>query len=410
VILLKTVDRFLEYVSFDTQSKEDSVTYPSTDKQWILAHKIVNDLEKMGIVVSIDEFGYVIGKIPANTAKKAPRIAFIAHMDTSPDASGKDVKPRIVKAYDGKTILLNETLDIRLDPAVFETLKGNIGHDLIVTDGTTLLGADDKAGVAEIVSLAEYLTQNPAVPHGDVSFVFTPDEEIGRGTEKLDIKKVEADFAYTMDGSTVGEIAYENFNAAAAKVLITGKSVHPGSAKGKMLNSIRVAWEFDHLLPEFMRPEATEKYEGFNHVLGIQGSCEETVMRYIIRNHDRALFARQKTDFEHACAFINQKYGTGVCTLEIKDSYFNMREKIDHAIYVVDIAKAAIQECGVNVIVEPIRGGTDGARLTELGLPCPNLGTGGYNYHGPYEYCSIQEMNLAVEIAKKIVAKVAMME
>jgi len=406
---LKTVDRFLQYVSFDTQSKEDSATYPSTEKQWVLAHRIASDLQSLGIAVSIDEFGYVIGKIPANIAKKTARIAFIAHMDTSPDASGKDISPRIVSAYDGKTIVLNEKLDIRMDPAVFETLKGNIGQDLIVTDGTTLLGADDKAGAAEIVSLAEYLMKNPAVPHGDVSFVFTPDEEVGRGTEKLDLKKVEADFAYTLDGSTVGEIAYENFNAALAKVLITGKSVHPGSAKGKMLNSIRVAEEFDRLLPEFMRPEATEKYEGFNHIMGFQGTCEETVIRYIIRNHDRALFARQKTDFENASAYINQKYGAGVCTLEIKDQYFNMREKIDRAIHVVDIAKAAIRECGLEVIVEPIRGGTDGARLTELGLPCPNLGTGGYNYHGPFEYCSIQEMNLAVEIAKKIVAKVATM-
>lgn len=402
---MKTFERFLEYVSFDTQSKEDSQTCPSTDKQWLLARKIEKDLKELGISVSVDEYGYVIGKIPANITKKTPRIAFIAHMDTSPDASGKDIKARIIQNYDGKTIVLNESLGIKMDPAVFETLKTKKGHDLIVTDGTTLLGADDKAGIAEIVSLAEYLIKNPKVPHGDITLLITPDEEVGRGTDKLDIRKIEADFAYTLDGSTVGEIAYENFNAAAAKVIITGKSVHPGDAKGKMLNSIRVAFEFDRLLPEFMKPENTEKYEGFNHITGIEGGCESTVLRYILRNHDRAILASQKADFEHACNFINQKYGNNVCTLEIKDSYFNMREKLDHSMFIVDLAKSAIRDCGVDVIVEPIRGGTDGARLTDLGLPCPNLGTGGYNYHGPFEYCSINEMDQSVEIIKKIVAK-----
>jgi tripeptide aminopeptidase len=404
---MKTIERFLEYVKYDTQSKENSPTYPSTEKQLVLANRLLSDLQKMGIPATIDQYGYVIGKISGNTGKKTPRIALIAHMDTSPDASGQNIKPRIIKNYDGKPILLNQELGIVMDPAVFKTLPHNVGHDLIVTDGTTLLGADDKAGIAEIMSLAEYLTKNPAIVHGNISLVFTPDEEVGNGTKFLEVKNVDADFAYTFDGSEVGEIAYENFNAAAVNVTITGKSVHPGAAKNMMVNSIRVANEFDALLPAFQRPECTEKYEGFNHLHGIQGNCEKTVMKYLIRNHDKTIFNQQKTDFQTVADFINRKHGAHTCAVEITDSYFNMREKLTDAMYIVDIAKTAIRETGLEPIVEPIRGGTDGARLTYLGLPCPNLGTGGHNYHGPYEYASINEMDQAVEIAKKIVAKVA---
>jgi len=407
---MKTYERFLEYVAFDTQSKEDSASYPSTEKQWLLAKRLLKDLQKMGVAANVDEFGYVIGKIPANTQKKTPKMALIAHIDTSPDASGGDIKARIVPHYDGKPILLNAANDMVLSPEVFPSLKNKIGHDLIVTDGTTLLGADDKAGVAEIMAIAGWLTADPSIPHGEIIVVFTPDEEVGNGTKYIDIKKIGADFAYTLDGSIVGEIAYENFNAAAAKVTISGHSVHPGSAKGKMVNSLRLGLEFDALLPQFMRPEFTEMYEGFNHLHGMEGTCEKTVLKYLIRNHDRALFAQQKRDFENARDFMNQKYRHEFCKVEITDSYFNMREELENSLYIVDLAKEAIREVGVMPFIEPIRGGTDGARLTYLGLPCPNLGTGGYNYHGPYEYLSIQEMDQSVEIVKRIVLKVAKME
>lgn len=404
---MKTYERFLEYVAYDTQSKEESRTYPSTEKQWLLAKRLLNDLRGLGISADLDEFGYVIGRIPANTGKKTPKMALIAHIDTSPDTSGAHIKARIVHNYDGKDILLNAATNMVLSPNVFPSLKNQIGHDLIVTDGSTLLGADDKAGVAEIMAIAEWLTADPAIPHGEIIVVFTPDEEVGNGTEYLDLKKVGADFGYTLDGSVVGEIAYENFNAASAKVTITGQSVHPGSAKGKMVNSLRLAMEFDALLPEFMKPESTEMYEGFNHLHGMEGTCEKTVMKYLIRNHDRTLFAQQKTDFANAADFLNRKYHHDLCAVEITDSYFNMREKLENSMFVVDLAKEAICETGVTPFIEPIRGGTDGARLTYLGLPCPNLGTGGYNYHGPFEYLSIQEMDQSVEIVRKIVQKVA---
>jgi tripeptide aminopeptidase len=395
---MKAYERLLKYVGFDTQSKEGALSYPSTEKQLILAHCLCDELLAMGIPTTLDNHGYVIGNISGNTTKKTPKIAFIAHMDTSPDASGKDIKPRIVRSYDGKTILLNKDRGITLDPSVFPTLKTQLGNDLIVTDGTTLLGADDKAGIAEIMTVIEYVRTHPEFIHGPFVVVFTPDEEVGSGTKYLDIAQVSADFAYTLDGSRVGEIAYENFNAAGVDVTINGKTVHPGSAKGVMVNSIRIASEFDGLLPAFARPESTEKYEGFNHLHGIEGACEKTVMKYLIRNHDKTLFERQKQDFRNATAFLNTKYGPGTCVATITDSYFNMRDIIEKSMFIVEIAKKAIRKCGLEPVIEPIRGGTDGARLTYLGLSCPNLGTGGYNYHGPFEYVSIQEMDLSVEI------------
>ena len=402
----KTYERFLEYVAYDTQSRADADAYPSTDKQWLLAKRLLADLREMGISAEVDAFGYVIGKLPGNVPG-APRMALIAHMDTSPDASGTNVRPRWIRSYDGSPIVLRAETGMVLSPGQFPSLKKQVGHDLIVTDGTTLLGADDKAGVAEIMTIAAELAGDPKIPHGDLVFVFTPDEEVGNGTDHLDLAKVPADFAYTLDGSDAGEIAYENFNAASATVTIFGKSVHPGSAKNRMVNALMVAMEMDSLLPGFERPEITEKYEGFHHLHGMEGNCEKTVMKYLIRNHNQATFQRQKQDFTAARDFLNAKYGYEICHIDVKDSYYNMREKIEPVMYIVDIAVEAIRETGLEPLIEPIRGGTDGARLTFLGLPCPNLGTGGYNFHGPYEYVSVQEMDQSVEVLRRIIAKVA---
>lgn len=402
---MKVIDRFLNYVKFDTQSEVDVEQYPSTSKQWDLLKFLEQELTDLNIESTIDEYGYLIARIPSNIDKEVPKVAFIAHVDTSPDASGKDVKARIVPNYNGKKIILNEEANIILKPEIFPSLKNNIGHDLVVTDGTTLLGADDKLGVAEIMTIAEFLCNTPDFKHGEIVLLFTPDEEVGNGTKFIDMKKLNADFGYTLDGGTVGEIAYENFNAASARVLINGKSVHPGSAKNKMLHSVNVAYEFDQLLPKDMRPQFTENYEGFNHLIQIKGSVEKSVIDYIIRNHNRDLFESQKEDFINACETINKKYGDKTCILEIKDSYFNMNEILKDYQYVLDMAVEATKEEDIKPIIEPIRGGTDGARLTYLGLPCPNLGTGGYNYHGPFEYASIQEMNKAVEIVKRIISK-----
>lgn len=402
---MKVLERFFNYVKFDTQSKSDVDDYPSTAKQLELLKFLKKELDELGINNDIDEYGYLIGRIESNIDKDVPKLALIAHVDTSPDASGKDVKARIIENYDGSNIVLNEEHNVILKPSVFPSLKTNIGQDLVVTDGTTLLGADDKLGVAEIMTIAEYITNNPEYKHGEIVILFTPDEEVGNGTKFIDMKKLNADFGYTLDGGTVGEIAYENFNAAGARVTIHGKSVHPGSAKDKMVHSVNVAYEFDHLLPETKRPQYTENYEGFNHLITINGSVEKTQLIYIIRNHDRDLFEKQKEEFINASELINKKYGDQSCILEIQDQYFNMNEILKDYKYVVDIAINSIKEEGIDPIIEPIRGGTDGARLTYLGLPCPNLGTGGYNYHGPYEYASIQEMNKAVEIVKRIITK-----
>jgi tripeptide aminopeptidase len=400
---MSLIPRFLRYVQFDTQSDSHSTTYPSTKKQLELSALLLKELIDLGIPASIDDFGYVIGKLPSNSKKKIPSIALVAHVDTSPDASGYNVLPSIIKNYDGGIIVLNKEKNITLDPSVFSNLQRHIGSDLITTDGTTLLGADDKAGVAIIMALVEYYVQNPLIPHGELVVVFTPDEEVGKGTDHLDLSKVGADFGYTLDGSSAGEIAYENFNAASAAIEFRGKSVHPGSAKHKMVNAITLAMEFDRLLSSSARPELTEKYEGFNHLHFIEGMTEVTKAEYIIRNHDKTLFQAQKDEFVRAEAFLNAKYGKNTVKVTIKDSYFNMKDLLMNHQEIIDVAKEAIVAHGITPIIEPIRGGTDGARLTYMGLPCPNLGTGCYNFHGPYEYASIQEMNVSLDILKSIV-------
>ena len=404
---MNVLERFLNYVKFDTQSKSDVEEYPSTKKQLVLLNLLLQELRNLDIEADIDEYGYVIGRIKSNIISAAKTVALIAHVDTSPDASGKDVKARIIKKYDGGTIVLNQENNIILDPKVFPNLKDKIQDDLIVTDGTTLLGADDKLGVAEIMDFAEFVMKNPDYKHGEIVIVFTPDEEVGNGTKYFDVKKVNADFGYTLDGSKVGEIAFENFNAATARVTLNGKSVHPGSAKNKMLSSIDLSYEFNSLLPKFMRAEITENYEGFNHLISINGAVEKTELIYIVRNHDKAIFDKQKQDFIMNCKYLNEKYGEHTCIVNISDSYYNMREVLDNYPEIINIAIKAIKAHNLNPIIEPIRGGTDGARLTFMGLPCPNLGTGGYNFHGPYEYASIKEMYLAVEIIKSIVSDIA---
>jgi len=402
---MNLIERFINYVKFDTQSDPESTEYPSTSKQLELLSFLKKELDTLKVDCDIDEYGYLIGRIPSNLTKKAPSLALIAHVDTSPDCSGKDVKPRLIENYDGKDILLNDKNNIVLKTKTFSNLLDKVGHDIIVTDGTTLLGADDKLGVAEIMDVIQYIQENPNFKHGELIILFTPDEEVGNGTKFIDTRKLKADLAYTLDGSKVGEIAYENFNAAGAKITIHGKSVHPGSAKNKMLHSVFVSHEICDLLPKEMRPELTEGYEGFNHLISVNGSVEKTIMHYIIRNHDRELFEQQKDQMLNACEAVNKKYGDGTCIIEMNDQYFNMNEiLIDHQ-YIIDIAKEAIIESGLEPIIEPIRGGTDGARLTYLGLPCPNLGTGGYNFHGPFEYCSVQEAKKAVEIIKIIIGK-----
>ena len=404
---MNLLERFLNYVKFDTQSKSDVEEYPSTKKQLVLLNFLLEELKNLNIDASIDEYGYVIGRIKSNLNKKTKTLALIAHVDTSPDASGKDVQTKIIKNYDGGIIVLNNQKNIILDPKTFPNLKDKIGDDLVVTDGTTLLGADDKLGVAEIMDFAEFVVNNPSYEHGDIVIVFTPDEEVGNGTKFFDVKKVNADFGYTLDGSKVGEIAYENFNAATARVTLNGKSVHPGSAKNKMLSSIDLSYEFNNLLPKFMRAEITENYEGFNHLISLNGAVEKTEMIYIIRNHDKNIFEKQKQDFIMNSDYLNKKYGANTVELNITDSYYNMREVLDDYPEIINIAIKAIKENHLDPIIEPIRGGTDGARLTFMGLPCPNLGTGGYNFHGPFEYASIKEMYIAVEIIKSIVSEVA---
>ena len=404
---MNVLERFLNYVKFDTQSKSDVEDYPSTKKQLVLLNFLLEELKKMNVDASIDEYGYVIGRIKSNLKKTTKTIALIAHVDTSPDASGKDIQTKIIKNYDGGIIVLSNQKNIVLDPKTFPNLKDKIGDDLVVTDGTTLLGADDKLGVAEIMDFAEFVVNNPNYEHGDIVIVFTPDEEVGNGTKFFDVKKVNADFGYTLDGSKVGEIAYENFNAATARVTLNGKSVHPGSAKNKMLSSIDLSYEFNNLLPKFMRAEITENYEGFNHLISVNGAVEKTEMIYIIRNHDKTIFEKQKQDFIMNSDYLNKKYGANTVELDITDSYYNMREVLDDYPEIINIAIKAIKENHLDPIIEPIRGGTDGARLTFMGLPCPNLGTGGYNFHGPFEYASIKEMYIAIEIIKSIVSEVA---
>ncbi|MEG0592493.1 MAG: peptidase T [Coprobacillus sp.] len=396
-------DRFLKYVSFDTQSDPKSETAPSSTKQFELGKYLVEEMKSVGIAnAHLDEFGIVYGTIPSNNNHQGKVIGFVAHMDTSPDASGCNIKPQIINDYDGSIITLNKEKSLYLDPKEFPLLLDVIHHDLITTDGTTLLGADDKAGIAIIMQMAEYLQAHPEFKHNDIQIAFTPDEEVGRGTENFNVDKFNADYAYTIDGGDIAEIEYENFNGFSAIVEITGKSIHPGSAKNKMINSIHISQEFDAMLPVHSRPESTEGYEGFNHLHDIHGSCEKTTMEYIIRNHDLTLAQKQCQDFKDIADFLNKKYGYSIVNVTIEQSYLNMKEHILKNMYIVDNAMKAMSECGINPVAVPIRGGTDGANLTYMGLPCPNLGTGGYNYHGPFEYVSVTMMKKQVEIILKI--------
>ena len=399
--------RLLKYVKINTVSDPKSETLPSTQIQFDLAKILVEDLKEIGVKdASLDENCYVMGSIPGN-AKNAPAIGLIAHMDTSPEFSGENVKPQIIEDYDGNDIVLNKDLNIVMKVSDFPYLADFKGHTLITTDGTTLLGADNKAGIAEILEVAKYFIDNPDVKHGDIKICFTPDEEVGRGTEKFDLEKFGADFAYTLDGSFEGEIEYENFNAASAVVKIHGTNIHPGSAKHKMKNSLLIAMEFNALLPVFDVPQYTEGYEGFYHLDEAGGNVELTTLEYIIRDHDMEKFTARKEFMTKAAAFINEKYGEGTAEIEIKDSYFNMREHILPVMHIVDSAVAAMEKTGVKPIVKAIRGGTDGAALSYKGLPTPNIFTGGFNYHGRYEAVSVQSMNKAIATVIEILKSYA---
>lgn len=399
----KLIDRFLKYVSFETTSNEESGVTPSTPGQMVLAKYLKEELENLGLQeVFLDGNGYLYATLPANTNKQVPVVGFIAHMDTAPDMSGKDVKPRIVNSYDGGDIVLSEADNIVMTPEQFPELKKHVGEDLIVTDGHTLLGADDKAGIAEIISGVEYLMQHPEIEHGKIRIAFNPDEEIGLGAHKFDVDLFGCDFAYTFDGGEVGELEFENFNAAAAKLTFTGRNVHPGTAKNKMINSIRVANQFISMLPSHETPEHTEGYEGFYHVISFNGTVEQTTVSYIIRDHSRERFESRKREFQHLTNKINAEYGEGTLKLELRDQYYNMREKIEPVMYVIDIAKEAMLAAGVEPVVKAIRGGTDGAQLSFKGLPCPNIFAGGMNMHGRYEYVPIPSMEKAMQVMIKI--------
>jgi len=399
----KVTDKFLRYVKIDTKSDDNSNTFPSTKKQFDLANLLVKELQEIGLTdASVDEKGYVMATLPSNIDKDIPTIGFIAHMDTSPDMSGENVKPKLVENYYGNDIVLNEEKNIVLSPNDFPDLKDYIGKTLITTDGTTLLGADDKAGVAEIMTAVEYLVNNPSIKHGTIKVAFTPDEEVGQGADYFDVEKFGADYAYTIDGGAIGELEYENFNAAGAKITIQGRNVHPGSAKNKMINSMEIAMELDAMLPENQKPQYTENYEGFFHLIGIKGEVEETTIQYIIRDHNRNKFEQKKELIKKAVEFLNIKYGENTIVLELKDQYYNMKEKIEPVMHIVDIANRAMNEVGVTPKVKPIRGGTDGARLSYMGLPCPNIFTGGHNFHGKYEYICVESMEKAVEVILKI--------
>ena len=405
---MSLVERFLKYVTFDTQSNDESGVTPSTDKQMVFARYLKTELEELGLEeIELDEHGYLYATLPANTDKPVPTVGFIAHMDTSPDCSGANVNPRIVENYDGSDIVLCAEEGIILSPAQFPELLEHKGEDLIVTDGKTLLGADDKAGIAEIVSAMVWLKEHPEVKHGRIRVGFNPDEEIGLGAHKFDVEKFGCEFAYTMDGSEVGELEFENFNAAGAKFVVKGRNVHPGYAKGKMVNSMLVANYLMSLLPADETPATTEGYEGFYHLVGLQGEVEQTTLSYIIRDHDRTRFEERKQFMQSLVEKVNTHYGETLVTLEMKDQYYNMREKIEPVMYVIDIAKQAIEAAGVTPVVKAIRGGTDGAQLSFKGLPCPNIFAGGLNFHGRYEFAPIQSMEKAMQVVVKIAELVA---
>lgn len=402
------VERFLKYVSFDTQSSEETRLTPSTPGQMVFAKYLKSELESLGLEeITLDEYGYLFATLPANTEKEVPTIGFIAHMDTSPDMSGKDITPRIVENYNGSDIVLNAEDRVILSPAQFPELLTHKGEDLIVTNGKTLLGADDKAGIAEIVSAVAYLKEHPEIKHGKIRIGFNPDEEIGEGAHKFDVEKFGCEWAYTMDGGEVGELEYENFNAAAAKIVFKGRNVHPGYAKHKMINSIRIANQFISMLPRHETPEHTEGYEGFYHLVGIQGDVEQTTLSYIIRDHDRSRFESRKREMAHLVRKINAEFGEDTAVLELRDQYYNMREKIEPVMHIIDAAFAAMEAVGVKPNMKPIRGGTDGAQLSFKGLPCPNIFAGGLNFHGRFEFVPIQNMEKAMKVIIKIAELVA---
>ncbi len=401
-------DRFFSYITVDTESDPESNTTPSTEKQWDLANALVAELKRIGMEdVSIDENAYIMATLPSNIDKDVPVIGFVSHFDTSPDFSGANVNPKIVENYDGGDIVLNSEKNIVLSPSEFDDLLMYKGQTLITTDGNSLLGADDKAGIAEIVSAMEYLINNPEIKHGKVRVGFTPDEEIGRGAHKFDVEKFGADWAYTVDGSQVGELEYENFNAAAAVVTIQGKIVHPGYAKDKMVNSLYIATEFINSLPREETPERTEGREGFFHLHTVEGVVDSTKLQYIIRDHDRQKFEARKQTILDLASEMNAKYGKERITVELKDQYFNMREKIEPVMHIVDIAEEAMKQAGIKPLIKPIRGGTDGSQLSFMGLPCPNIFAGGHNFHGRYEYVPLESMQKAIEVIVNIIKETA---
>lgn len=401
------IDRFISYVTIDTESDASSDTTPSTAKQWDLANKLAEELKAIGMEdVTIDKHSYVMATLPSNVDHEVPVIGFVSHFDTTPDFTGANVKPQIVPNYDGGDIVLNKELNIVLSPSYFKDMLQYKGQTLITTDGTTLLGADDKAGITEIVTAMEYMIQHPEIKHGKIRICFTPDEEIGRGADLFDVEKFGAEWAYTMDGSQIGELEYENFNAAAAKITFKGISVHPGYAKGKMINSMLLANKFISSLPKEEVPEKTKGYEGFFHVVGLSGSIEETTLNVIIRDHDRKKFEKRKKLIGKIADKINRKFekqfGGDVAIAEVKDYYYNMKEMVEPVMHIVDIAEKAMRELGIEPIIKPIRGGTDGSRLSYMGLPCPNIFAGGHNFHGKYEYVPVESMQRAVEVIVKI--------
>jgi len=397
------LERFLRYVSVDTQSNEESASQPSTEKQWNLLKMLCKELNDMGIEASLDEYGYVMGTIPSNIDKEVPAVGFIAHVDTAPDASGKDVKPQIIKNYDGSDIALKGVQGLYLKPSEFPELLHFIGQTLITTDGTTLLGADDKAGVAEIMNAAQWIMEHPEFKHGTIKIGFTPDEEIGRGVVKFDVKRFGADYAYTMDGGEIGELEFENFNAASAKIHIQGRNVHPGSAKGKMKNAILIGQELNSLLPIEQRPEYTEGYEGFFHIISFKGAVEEADFAYIIRDHDAAKFDRKKEVIRECVDFINRKYGEGTAVLDLRDQYRNMREQVEPHYHIIEKAVKAMEMEGIKPKIQPIRGGTDGANLSYMGLPCPNIFAGGLNFHGKMEFVPLESIEAASKVILNII-------
>jgi tripeptide aminopeptidase len=400
----KLLERFLQYIKVDTQSNEENDTCPSTEGQKVLANILKNELIQMGLSqVEVDENSYLYAYLPPTPSTNAPAIGFIAHLDTAPDMSGRDIHPQIHENYNGKPIILNEKLNIILDPKNYPHLLNHIGKTLITTDGTTLLGADDKAGISEIMTAIEYLIKNPDISHGPIYIAFTPDEEIGRGVDKFNVEKFPVKFAYTMDGGYEGELEYETFNAASAKIFVQGNNIHPGEAKNKMLNAINLAIEFQNMLPPQQRPEHTEGYEGFYHLMQFIGSVENASLSYIIRDHNKEKFQDRKKFVEQVIDFLNKKYPSQPFKLEMKDQYYNMREIIEQHYYVVEIAKQAMEELNIEPKIVPIRGGTDGARLSFMGIPCPNIFAGGLNFHGKYEYVAIETMEKATQVILKII-------